>query len=184
MYIRSAGLHWHQLAHFIRRCILGIFLIFVLISTAFHFHHVRSKRKNVAYSVEAARESHSKDGVEVLYSFSIINNVKKMFSYHPNELNLECVSGVKFISMTCIISSHSLLFLIGGPVLNTEFYDKVIADGELVMLSLLSGMLPRGSKQGFFYLFIDLFMRFQEFKSKITTTRYLIKQPNQQRKML
>lgn len=49
-----------------------------------------------------------------------------MFSIHPNEFNLECVSGIKFLSMTCIISSHSLLFLIGGPVLNTDFYDKVL----------------------------------------------------------
>lgn len=109
---------------------LGIFLIFVFISTAFHFHHTRSKRKNVAYTVEAARENHRSDGVEVLYSFSIINNVQKMFSIHPNELNLECVSGIKFLSMTFIICSHSLLFLIGGPVLNTEFYDKATTKVE------------------------------------------------------
>lgn len=107
------------------RCLLGIFLIFVFISTAYHFHHIQKRRKTVAYTLEGARENQTSDATEALISFSIINNVQKMFSIHPNEFNLECVSGIKFLSMTCIISSHSLLFLIGGPVLNTDFYDKV-----------------------------------------------------------
>lgn len=115
----------HIRMNYFYRCLLGIFMIFVLISTAFHFHYIQNRRKTVTYTVEGARENHASDVKETLFSFSIINNVYKMFSIHPNELNLECISGIKFVSMTLIISSHSLLFLVGGPVLNTDFYDKV-----------------------------------------------------------
>lgn len=53
-------------------------------------------------------------------------NLKKLISVGSDELGLSCVNGIKAIAMIMIIAGHALLFMIGGPVQNSGFYEKVI----------------------------------------------------------
>lgn len=63
---------------------------------------------------------------EVVLSFSVIRNAAKMLKVGPaNDLNLNCVCGIKFVSMMIIVAGHTLVFMIGGPVVNDEFFKEV-----------------------------------------------------------
>ncbi len=42
-----------------------------------------------------------------------------------DDLGLSAINGIKAISMILIIAGHALVFMIGGPVLNADFYAKV-----------------------------------------------------------
>lgn len=103
---------------------MGIFILFVFLASAYHYTQMRCKKKEITHT-SGNRQTNMSIGQELIISFSLIKNVKKMFQTHPNELNLDCVSGVKVLSMIFILASHALLFSISGPVLNTEFYDQV-----------------------------------------------------------
>lgn len=54
-----------------------------------------------------------------------IENLKKLISVGSDDLGLRCVNGIKAIAMLFIVAGHSLLFMIGGPVKNSEFFEKV-----------------------------------------------------------
>lgn len=101
-------------------------MVLISISTVYHFIYIQRRKADVNYTVEGARTKQKGIFHEVLLLFSVIKNVKKILHVQPNELNLECVSGIKVLSMGLILASHALLFLIGGPVLNTDFNTQVI----------------------------------------------------------
>lgn len=50
--------------------------------------------------------------------------MKKLGKESKDELGLSCVNGIKACSMFTIISGHALVFMVGGPVQNTEFYQR------------------------------------------------------------
>ncbi|XP_044262126.1 nose resistant to fluoxetine protein 6-like [Tribolium madens] len=92
-------------------CIVGIFSVFIIFATVFHYC--------VKHNVESG--SVVKDAI---FCFSLIKTVGKFLTTKTSSLNLECLSGIKFISMLFIIAGHSFLFLVGGPVQNTDFYEE------------------------------------------------------------
>lgn len=49
-------------------------------------------------------------------------NVKKLGKESKDEHGLSCVNGIKSVAMFCILSGHALVFMMGGPINNTEFY--------------------------------------------------------------
>lgn len=51
-------------------------------------------------------------------------NIKKLGQKSKDDHGLSCINGIKAISMVCIITGHSLLFLVGGPVENSNFFEK------------------------------------------------------------
>lgn len=55
----------------------------------------------------------------------IIENLRKLVKGSRDELGLSAVNGVKAFAMIFIIAGHALLFMVGGPTLNSEFYAKV-----------------------------------------------------------
>nr|XP_008198006.2 PREDICTED: nose resistant to fluoxetine protein 6 isoform X1 [Tribolium castaneum] len=89
-------------------CIVGVFSVFVIFATVFHYFRAESG-------------SVVKDAI---LCFSLINTVGKFLTTKTSSLNLECLSGIKFISMLFIIAGHTFLFLVGGPVQNTDFYEQ------------------------------------------------------------
>lgn len=106
---------------------MGVFLLFITLATVFHYTHMRHRKQAARVNDnERERETKMSTTQELIISFSLINNVKKMFHVQTNEMNLDCVSGIKVLSMMFILASHALLFLVSGPVLNTEFYEQVI----------------------------------------------------------
>ncbi|KAF5302491.1 hypothetical protein FQR65_LT08581 [Abscondita terminalis] len=72
---------------------------------------------------------------KIIISFSSIENVKKLLKYTPSsDTNLEFVFGIKVISMILIIGSHTLLFVVGGPVFNEDFYIESVTKPENAFL--------------------------------------------------
>ncbi|XP_041973165.1 nose resistant to fluoxetine protein 6-like [Aricia agestis] len=64
---------------------------------------------------------------EILISFSIINNVKKIISTKQNNtLGLECIAGIKAIAMIFILAGHACTFIASGPVMDSEAWDRLI----------------------------------------------------------
>lgn len=61
-----------------------------------------------------------------IFTTRYTENLKKLISVGSDELGLSCVNGIKAIAMIMIIAGHALLFMIGGPVQNSGFYEKVI----------------------------------------------------------
>lgn len=51
-------------------------------------------------------------------------NIKKLGKESKDELGLSCVNGIKAVSMFFIICGHALVFMVGGPVQNAEFYQQ------------------------------------------------------------
>lgn len=63
---------------------------------------------------------------DVLIAFSLISNLKKLCGpVNEDGLNLDCISGIKFISMLLIVAGHALVFVVSGPVLNNTFWEQV-----------------------------------------------------------
>lgn len=54
-----------------------------------------------------------------------IENVQKLGQESRDEMGLAAINGIKAISMLFIIGGHALLFMVGGPILNADFYAKV-----------------------------------------------------------
>lgn len=87
----------------------------ILIATIFDAVYTRNKSRSPDETVP-----------QVLLAFSLISNWKKLCSpAHDDGLNLDCISGIKFVAMGFIIAGHTLIFLVGGPVLNKSFWQEV-----------------------------------------------------------
>lgn len=62
----------------------------------------------------------------LIVSFSIINNMKKILSTKQNsDLGLDCIAGMKTLAMVFIIAGHACLFIASGPVMDAEAWDRV-----------------------------------------------------------
>lgn len=57
--------------------------------------------------------------------FFIAENLRKLVKGSKDDLGLSAINGIKAISMMFIIAGHALLFIVGGPVLNSDYYAKV-----------------------------------------------------------
>lgn len=106
-------------------------------------------------------------------------NLKKLGKESKDEYGLSCLNGIKAVAMFCILSGHALVFLVGGPLQNSEFYVKqtgllqnaFILNSPLLVDSflLLSGFLfarlvlvemdKRRGKINFFLLYIFRYIR-------------------------
>lgn len=98
-------------------CAIGGFVSVVLFCT-FYKAHLMGKR-------EDTKRSRPSTGEELIGAFSVTENLKKLNCVGSDDLGLSCVNGIKAIAMLLIVSGHSLIFVIGGPVKNSEFYEKV-----------------------------------------------------------
>lgn len=104
----------HQILKFFR----GILLFFgaVLVSTtSYEVYSFRWRRRKSYSSLH-----------ELIISFSLINNTRKILSTKQNNsLGLECVNGIKALAMIFIIAGHACLFIGSGPVMDAEAWDRV-----------------------------------------------------------
>lgn len=91
-------------------CILGFFCVFILFATVYHYYSDTGGRCVIK---------------EAILCFSVINTVGKFLTTRSSSLNLDCLSGIKFISMLFIIAGHTFLFVVAGPVQNTDFFSEV-----------------------------------------------------------
>ncbi|KAJ8949571.1 hypothetical protein NQ318_016202, partial [Aromia moschata] len=105
-------------------CVIGAFVIFTALATGYHCWYLRNRKFYATYNVDALRTRKPTALQEVLICFSCIRSIEKFLETKPNELNLECICGIKLISMTLIIVGHSLIFIFGGPVVNRNFFEE------------------------------------------------------------
>ncbi|CAO1386214.1 unnamed protein product [Diamesa serratosioi] len=97
-------------------CVILLFVSIVMFSTMFHIYIInmteyKKLRSNVFIE-------------EVVKSFSIVENIQKLGKKSNDDLGLSCINGIKAICMFFIVAGHALVFMVGGPVQNTEFYEK------------------------------------------------------------
>ncbi|CAH1176236.1 unnamed protein product [Phaedon cochleariae] len=112
-------------------CIVGCFLILTCLATTIHYWFLRKTRNSSPYNVEVVKETQSNNVLrEIVSCFSIIHTVDKFLQTKPNELNLECICGIKFLSMSLIIVGHSLTFIFGGPIENKNAFEELVTKLE------------------------------------------------------
>ncbi|KAM3968322.1 nose resistant to fluoxetine protein 6 [Aphomia sociella] len=94
-----------------------LFLAILFMSTLYEIYCIQWGRKRNSFVHE------------IVVSFSVINNMKKILSTEQNNsLGLESVSGIKFLAMIFIISGHACLFISIGPVMDAEAWDRLLRD--------------------------------------------------------
>lgn len=67
----------------------------------------------------------------VLQAFSASANVLKLLKFSLSEDRLDCIHGMKFVSICLIIMGHRLMFVLGSPIVNTEFVEGVSTLGKI-----------------------------------------------------
>jgi len=120
------------------RSIIGFSLIFIGMSTFYDlftsmssFEHFQFTGKPVnyicvhwkywiIYHITEKSKKHL-----ILQSFSLSKNVRKLLTFPKTSDNLECIHGLKFISMCFIIVGHRFMFSLGSPIMNTNFIEYV-----------------------------------------------------------
>ncbi|KAL7029378.1 hypothetical protein ACKWTF_006213 [Chironomus riparius] len=95
---------------------LSSFLLVVVLCTIIHIYAISTSKKRKPHQYLPFEE--------IVHSFSIIANLKKLGKESKDEFGLSCLNGIKAVSMFCILSGHALVFMVGGPMQNSEFFKK------------------------------------------------------------
>ncbi|XP_028175889.1 nose resistant to fluoxetine protein 6-like [Ostrinia furnacalis] len=108
--------------------VMLFFLTIIFISTAYESACLlrRSKSKTITH--------------QLIVSFSLINNGKKiLFTEQNNSMGLDCISGIKTLSMVFILSGHTSLFVGTGPVMDESGWDNAVKNpnNSLILNSML-----------------------------------------------
>ncbi|GLH06365.1 CSON013384 protein [Gryllus bimaculatus] len=98
------------------------------------------------YDVMRARCKKQKDPEEkslwhkIILTFSLPYNFKRLFEFEPSTDGLDCLYGIKSIAMLLIINAHSMMYVLGGPISNTDFLQwswYLAADTQLFAAALV-----------------------------------------------
>ncbi|XP_046803020.1 nose resistant to fluoxetine protein 6-like [Lucilia cuprina] len=127
---------------FIYALFILFFLFLAILSTLYHIYLISSKRNEENIAKTLARNEILNIA---LLSFSIIENIKKLFQASKDQLGLNSINGIKALAMLFILAGHVLSFIYGSPVYNQEFIDENI---KSPMFGFLSNSL----------LFVDVFL--------------------------
>lgn len=68
---------------------------------------------------------------QIMTAFSLVSNLKKLCGpANDDGLDLDCISGIKFLAMSFIVAGHCLVFIVGGPILNRDFWTNAVSKIE------------------------------------------------------
>ncbi|XP_058833255.1 nose resistant to fluoxetine protein 6-like isoform X2 [Topomyia yanbarensis] len=95
--------------------VICFFVLMVAFSTVYHVQSL--------YSCHATKESVFG---QVLKSFSIVENLRKLGQDSKDDHGLGCINGIKALSMVFILGGHALLFIVGGAMYNPGFYGEQV----------------------------------------------------------
>ncbi|XP_059480960.1 nose resistant to fluoxetine protein 6-like isoform X2 [Neocloeon triangulifer] len=118
-------------------------------------------------------------GHNVVMSFSAVANIGKLLAHKKSPDGLDCIHGLKLMSVFLIIMGHRLMFNLGSPLINTEFIEgfygridamillngPIVVDtfftisGFLVCYLLLQEFNRRNGKLNFFALYLHRYVR-------------------------
>ncbi|XP_046395726.1 nose resistant to fluoxetine protein 6-like [Ischnura elegans] len=113
--------------------ILGlVFAIFVMIVSASTFYDVYPYLTGLPRNIQAPRLVH-----QLIMCFSAKANIDKLLSYKESNDGLECIHGLKMMSLCLIIMGHRLMFNLGSPLTNPEFVEGFYT--KMTAMILLNG---------------------------------------------
>ncbi|XP_052872546.1 nose resistant to fluoxetine protein 6-like [Anopheles cruzii] len=95
-------------------CVSVLLLFATLVTFSTFFYSGSSK-------AESDEKQHSTSTC-ILRAFSVFENLRKLVQVSKDDHGLGCINGIKASAMLFILSGHALLFLAGGPLLNTGFF--------------------------------------------------------------
>ncbi|TMW53381.1 hypothetical protein DOY81_001503, partial [Sarcophaga bullata] len=127
---------------FIYALFILFFLFLTILSTLYHIYLISSKRHEENVAKTLARNEILNIA---LLSFSIIENIKKLFQASKDQLGLNSINGIKALAMLFILAGHVLTFIYSSPVYNVEFINENI---KSPLFGFLSNSL----------LFVDVFL--------------------------
>ncbi|XP_050523734.1 nose resistant to fluoxetine protein 6-like [Daktulosphaira vitifoliae] len=107
--------------------IIGLSLILSFVSTAYDLFTSMSSFRE--FQLPEKSKTH-----QVLQSFSLSRNVRKLLTFPKTSDNLECIHGLKFISTCFIIVGHRFMFSLGAPIMNTEFIETFYSKLEAMVI--------------------------------------------------
>ncbi|XP_044748861.1 nose resistant to fluoxetine protein 6-like [Coccinella septempunctata] len=105
--------------------IVGGFITFGVIAT---LYHLITKLEGMS-SYRLSGKAH-----DVLQAFSYSHTIKKMASESSSEDGMECMHGMKTISMFLIIMGHRIMFSVSSPVGNPIFVESIYRKAEFSAL--------------------------------------------------
>ncbi|XP_064215056.1 nose resistant to fluoxetine protein 6 [Tribolium castaneum] len=109
-------------------CVVLFFILLACIATSYDWLIKLDDLKK--YRLEGKKH-------KVLMSFSLWSNLKKLSHETENDDGLQCIHGLKVISMFLIIMGHRIMFGIGSPLMNPSFVENMY--GRIEATALLNG---------------------------------------------
>ncbi|XP_050091632.1 nose resistant to fluoxetine protein 6-like [Anopheles aquasalis] len=97
-------------------CVLLVFVAMVTFSTCYNY--------GSSTDGGVAAEKPPSTVTAILRAFSVIENLRKLVQGSKDDHGLGCINGIKACSMVFILGGHALLFMAGGPLLNTGFFHE------------------------------------------------------------
>ncbi|XP_018568697.2 nose resistant to fluoxetine protein 6-like [Anoplophora glabripennis] len=98
---------------------IAIITIFVVIVIFASVYHLATEMDNMDH-YKVSRKFH-----KIIMCFSFPHNMKKLASKSTNEDGLDCISGLKTLSMCFIIMGHRCMFTFGSPMTNPKFIEEM-----------------------------------------------------------
>lgn len=62
---------------------------------------------------------------KTVLSLSVVHNLNKIVNHSPNKDGLDCINGMKVLSMFLIIMGHRIMFMVGSPLANSDYVESV-----------------------------------------------------------
>ncbi|XP_045481000.1 uncharacterized protein LOC123685389 [Harmonia axyridis] len=112
-------------ADFLFMGIVGAFITFGAVAT---LYHLITKLEGMN-GYRLAGKSH-----DILQAFSYSHTIKKMASESNSDDGMECMHGMKTISMFLIIMGHRIMFAVSSPVENPVFVESIYRKAEFSAL--------------------------------------------------
>ncbi|KAL0839333.1 hypothetical protein ABMA28_016072 [Loxostege sticticalis] len=108
--------------------VILFFIVIIFVSTSYEIACIYQGRKKKTTTHE------------IIVSFSLLNNGKKiLFTEQSNSMGLDCISGIKALSMIFILAGHTSLFVGTGPVMDESGWDNTVKNPNNCLI--LNGML-------------------------------------------
>ncbi|KAJ8912893.1 hypothetical protein NQ315_011216 [Exocentrus adspersus] len=96
--------------------VVGVFVIMVAFATTYHLATGMQDMGSYRVSGKLHR---------IILCFSFPYNLKKLATKSRNQDGLDCISGLKTLSMFFIIMGHRCMFMFGAPMTNPKFLEEM-----------------------------------------------------------
>ncbi|XP_037931842.1 nose resistant to fluoxetine protein 6-like, partial [Teleopsis dalmanni] len=106
---------------FIYAGVILFILLLAFLSTIYHINLIWNTKQNNGITKTGINNDTL---TTALLSFSIIENLRKIFQCSKDQLGLNSINGVKALAMILILIGHAGVFIIGAPISNLDFVKK------------------------------------------------------------